>query len=294
MEFLDDDNFVALFPNEIECIRKLVEYGVFHKHVACPSCNGQMELHLSDAKKVFRCPRLACDHRELSYRHGSLFLGSMLKTRDIMRIARCWLKGESRNMAVSSTSLNPKTITIWYSAFRELVSCDLRNNNVQIGGAGIIVEVDETLLGRRKFNRGHHVEGAWVVVGIERTPQRRAFCSVVERRDASHLQSVIQKNVCRGSIVYTDEWRGYIGIRESCEVEHRTVNHSRHFKDPVTGICTNTVEGLNRALKSTVPPQNRNNRFAQQFLDQFIWKRLFKNTLCQSFIEMLSRSLLDN
>ena len=218
----------------------------------------------------------------------------MLKSRQIMSIARCWLKGETHRMAVLSTRLNAKTVSTWYAAFRELVSCSKESWMEPIGGPGEIVEVDETLLGHRKNNRGHFVEGAWTVVGIERGGQRRAFAVVVERRDAETIHSVINSNVCAGTTVYTDEWKSYIGIEVSCGVSHSTVKHKAHFKNPMTGVCTNTVEGLNGALKRSIPAQFRNNRYAPSFVDQFIWKRKFKDCLCKAFIEMLTNSKLDN
>ena len=192
MDFLGDDGFEKLFPTEIEAIKWLVDCGVFHRSVKCPSCSNDMVLILNDRKKVFRCAKASCGHRELSYRFGSVFCGSRLKIRKILRVARCWLLGVAHGSAVISTGLNAETVRTWYSAFRELVSTELRGREDRIGGPGIIVEVDETLLGRRKYNVGHHVEGAWTMVGIERTTQRRAFCRVVERRDAQTIRSVIQ------------------------------------------------------------------------------------------------------
>jgi transposase-like protein len=291
MDFLNDDAFTANFGDEIACIRRLIQWGALHDSVEC-SCGGMMSLLLSEQKKVFRCSKLVCGHREVSYRVGSFFLGSMLETRKIMSLARCWLKGETHGMARLSTGLHSGTVSNWYSAFRELVSCDKASWSERIGGPGVIVEVDETLLGRRKNNRGHHVEGAWVMVGIERSSLRRAFCTVVERRDADMIQSVVSSNVLEGSIVYTDGWRGYKGLDVACNVVHRTVNHSKFFKDPATGICTNTVEGLNGALKRSIPLQFRNNRYAPQYVDQFIWRRKNVGVICEAFIELLRNSLL--
>ena len=64
----------------------------------------------------------------------------------------------------------------------------------KIGGKGVVVEVDETKFGKSKYHRGHRVEGAWVVTGIERTEQRRSFCVQVDRRDAETLERVIGEN----------------------------------------------------------------------------------------------------
>jgi len=38
----------------------------------------------------------------------------------------------------------------------------------KLGGPGKIVEIDESKFGRRKYHRGHHVDGQWVFGGIER------------------------------------------------------------------------------------------------------------------------------
>lgn len=292
MDYLTDEGFAANFGSENICIMNLVSWGALANTTECPACGEQMELVLTDKKRVFRCMKSRCDHRELSYRVGSVFLKSKLTMREIMGAARCWIKGETHGTAIISTGLSPKTLSTWYAAFRELISCDKCNWFSPIGGPGIVVQVDETLLGRRKNNRGHYVEGAWVLVGIERTTERRAFCEVVEKRDAETIHSVLRKCVTTGSIVHTDEWRGYNGVDVACSVTHRTVNHSRFFKDPQTGINTNAVEGLNGALKRSIPLKFRNNRYAQHYADQFIWKRVNKGNLCHAFIEVLRNSLL--
>lgn len=283
-----------VFPNESATIRYLVEIGVMNKSVVCPGCGNAMDLVVNSTKQVFRFSRESCGHRQLSCRTGSIFFGSKLKIRKIMRIARCWLQGETHGMAVRSTRLNAQEIRTWYTAFRELVSYYMREHKNLIGGTGMIVEIDETLLGRRKNNRGHHVEGAWVITGIERGTLKRGFGAVVERRDKETIRKIVSENVCTGSVVYTDEWKGYIGLDEACGVVHQTVCHSKFFRDPVSGVCTNSVEGLNGSLKHSIPPRFRNNQYASHFVDQYFWKRSNSANLCASFIQVLKYSLLDN
>ena len=45
----------------------------------------------------------------------------------------------------------------------------VQDEKQKIGGPGIIVEMDESKFGHRKYNRGHRVESPWVVGGVERT-----------------------------------------------------------------------------------------------------------------------------
>ena len=77
----------------------------------------------------------------------------------------------------------------------------VENEDISIGGKNIIIEVDESKLGK-KYNRGHKVEGVWVVGGIERTDERKAFIVPVQDRTKQTLLQVIRKHVKPGSIIY--------------------------------------------------------------------------------------------
>jgi hypothetical protein len=100
----------------------------------------------------------------------------------------------------------------------------------------VIVEIDESKFGKRKYHRGHPVEGAWVIGGVERAAERRVFAEVVEKRDAvATLIEVVGRRVAPGSVVHSDLWKAYKAIPSAAHLEHRTVNHSHHFVDPGTG-----------------------------------------------------------
>jgi transposase-like protein len=78
-----------------------------------------------------------------------------------------------------------------------------------VGGPGVIVEVDESKFGKRKYNKGHAVEGVWVVGGVARTEGREIFLEVVEERSTRTLTRILKKHILPGSIVHTDCWKGY-------------------------------------------------------------------------------------
>lgn len=144
------------------------------------------------------------------------------------------LQHSSNNRSYHSTV----TVTSYTNYYRQLVSSSLDTTDCVIGGLGIIVEVDESKFGKRKHNRGHSVEGVWVLGGVERTQERLMFTEVVHDRSARTLLDVLSRHICDGSIVYTDLWRGYSNLAEELSVEHATVNHSMHFVDPDTGVHT--------------------------------------------------------
>ena len=120
-----------------------------------------------------------------------------------------------------------------------------------IGGPGVIVEIDESKFGKRKYHRGHHVDGAWVFGGRERDNGKKCFFEIVERRDKPTLLSIIKKRILPGSVIMSDCWKAYDCLSKE-GYTHMTVNHSENFKDPETGAHTNSIEGTWQKIKHGV------------------------------------------
>ena len=68
-----------------------------------------------------------------------------------------------------------------------MVASTLENEDQTIGGPGIIVEVDESKVAKRKNNRGHRVERTLVFGGVELTDERKMFLIEVSDRSAATL-----------------------------------------------------------------------------------------------------------
>jgi len=139
------------------------------------------------------------------------------------------------------------------------------------------VEIDESKFGKRKYNRGHRVEGVWVVGGIERTEEKKVFACKIDRRDAATLQDVIRRFISPGSIVYSDMWRGYAGIEQELGLEHHTINHTYEFVS-ITGVHTNTIEGTWCGMKILIPKRNRT-KDIEGYLWEYIWRKKNKTDL---------------
>jgi hypothetical protein len=113
------------------------------------------------------------------------------------------------------------------------------------------------VISRRKYHRGRLLRERWVFGGYS-SDSKRGFMVIVivmvivPDRSAATLLPLVQEYSRDGTVIWSDEWRAYGGIgRLPNNYTHQTVNHSRHFTDPQTGVCTNPVEAYWKRVKQT-------------------------------------------
>ena len=82
--------------------------------------------------------------------------------------------------------LSPNTAVDWTMFCREVCLTTIENKREKIGGKGKTVQIDDSKVGKRKYHRGHHVEGQWVFSGIEQD-SRKCFIETVEDRSQKTL-----------------------------------------------------------------------------------------------------------
>jgi transposase-like protein len=249
--FIDETLFHTIFPNDDAWFDYLLEFGVFYKTIDCPGFEKPMKR--STKIRTFVCGTKSCKKRRLSIRKHTFFFSSHLPFKKIMLLARLFLADVPAKAIKKLHGFTDEVLADYFSYFMQLISTSLNEEDTRIGGPGIIVEIDETKLGKRKYNRSHHVGGAWAVCGVERTEQRKLFCVHVDKRDTETLEAVIKKHVHEESIVYTDLWRGYSNIADM-GYDHLQVNHSKHFKDPISGVHTKQLREQITHLKSRLFP----------------------------------------
>ena len=114
----------------------------------------------------------------------------------------------------------------WLSTW-SLVPEILYPREEQIGGPDKTVQIDESKFGKRKYHRGHRVEGQWVFSGIEEG-SRRSFMVAVDKRDEATLLPLIKKHIAKETTIVSDCWKTYSKL-ELNGYEHRLVNHSQEF-----------------------------------------------------------------
>ena len=75
---------------------------------------------------------------------------------------------------------------------------------------------------------------------------------VVPDRSAATLLPFIHDNIRPGNIIHSDKWAAYTRLRSDPRYDFRSVNHSLHFVDPVTGVHNQTIESYWAKVKKLI------------------------------------------
>lgn len=96
-----------------------------------------------------------------------------------MSFAHKYTYRQTRHACIVSrgeTPLTDRTIAHWFGLFRDCVvdsATSLSGEGGLIGGTGVTVQIEEALIGRRKFQRRRIVPGTWVIRMIASTGDMR-------------------------------------------------------------------------------------------------------------------------
>ena len=134
-----------------------------------------------------------------------------------------------------------KVVSRVYQKLREAIFhlAELEGMESKLSGE---IELDEAYFGgRRKGKRGRGAAGKSVVFGLlER--DGRIYTKVVENITATTLMAHIKARTRKGSVYFTDAFRGYQSLKRFGK--HRTVNHSKSMVDKRTKNHINGIEGF--------------------------------------------------
>ncbi|GBN19510.1 hypothetical protein AVEN_255799-1 [Araneus ventricosus] len=96
-------------------------------------------------------------HVKRTMRKGSWFDESKLSMPDVMILTYLWVKKTSNEWIVDEMNVSEPTVVDWKSFCREVCVDMLVNESKDmemLGGVGVIVEIDENNIGKRKYNKG--------------------------------------------------------------------------------------------------------------------------------------------
>lgn len=260
MRYLD---LVEVTETHEETISWAKSKGLILSTMQCASCHVDMIIKkFEDAPdfEAFRCPQC---HVRRSIRTNSAFAKSKIPLRKIILLAYLWAKDGAVKDVSREMELSGKTVLLWFSNLRRLVvqhTAQAERASI-IGGPGMVVELDESVVSKRKYQRGRLVREQWVFGGIQRSTSmvKPFFMELVPNRKQATLLEVIRRRVAAGTTIMTDGWRSYRNLSRHNGYNHFVVNHSVNFVDQTDrNVHTQNVENQWKHLKGWLKKKGSN------------------------------------
>lgn len=254
----------------------LQKNGVLLSKINCRKCRKPMKMSTKKNSDgyTWKCQSRKCNFHTESVRKNSKLSNIKASLSTILEVLYNFndeisFKSIMKKCGVGIKLIN-SIIDSFSSTFKKICSR-------KIGGKGKTVEIDETVLSKRKYNTGRSFESLWCIGGICRET-KEVFYTISRRRNADLITSTILKHVDIETRVITDEWRGYRKLT-SVGFDHHTICHKKHKVDPNNpDINTQNIEVYWRYMKKYIKrgsPNNKKRLF--QLINSHIFLRSIKN-----------------
>ncbi len=238
---------------------RFLESHIWPDGPVCPHCGvvGESKALKGSSTRpgVYKC--YAC-RKPFTVKVGTIFEASHIKLHIWLQaifLLTSGKKGFSSNQLSRVLGVTLKSAWFMSHRIREAMRDGLL---APMGGAGQVVEADETYFGPKSEIRTETTSGRPFTKGGKTGPSsKRAIVSLVQRggnvrsfhvenADKATVASIVVQNVAQEAKLYTDESRLYLGA-DAHVSEHESVKHSaKEYVRYVDGakIHTNTVEGV--------------------------------------------------
>lgn len=250
------DVFSAPQYRDDEAARKFLEATLWPDGPVCPHCGVVNHAYATKRPGVFRCAEKLC-RKDFTVTMKTVMERSHIalhKWVQAFALLTASKKGISAHQLHRMLDIHYQSA--WFMAHR--IREAMRDGGlVPLGGAGGIVEADETYFGNvpeakrptktssgRPFTRGSkHGRGPAgkraIVSLVERGGRVRSFHPATA--DGETVTKIVRENIARETRLHTDESKLYIKVGKEFAA-HETVNHAakEYARDDVT---TNSVEG---------------------------------------------------
>lgn len=295
-----------------------LEFNIIKRPDNCHVCNAQVGLHctiseelgISNTPQTKHSGKWICASNKVHQTtifHESIFFNSKMPFENILILMygfiHDWSYSDIKRETMNEREISSATICFYYKLFREILFYVVQNIKNEVGllgnRVGAIVEVDESIIGNRKYNRGRFKHCKWIIGIIERNTNNVRF-EYVKTRDAETLFNILKKYVSPNATIITDCWKGYIGL-DTYFRRHQTVNHSKNFISPETGAHTQSIENQWHLIKKRIHAQHayisENDKLSlclSEYIYRYHYRNIKNNGLCVQFMSDVCKTFSEN
>ena len=143
-----------------------------------------------------------------------------------------------------------------------------------MSNTGGIIQIDESHFFGAKYNLGKALvyKQLWFFGAIDDL-MNRVSIEKCESRSEDDLVPMIMSMCNTGSTIWSDSWKSYNNLN-LYGFHHSNVNHKNNFRDPITGVHTNKIEGNWNALKKFIRENNVKDRDSvESYVHEWCFRR---------------------
>lgn len=285
-------SFLQEYGDQGSIVEKLRSCRLLASQIQCNVCGQTMSenpVQKTD-RLIFRCHKRGCRTRK-SVRTGSFFEYSKLSLCDCMLLLHLWAKNYSEKLILDEFNFSNKTTIDWFRYCRELCVEHFEMDECIIGGQGCIVEIDETMVVKRKNNQGRLLSQGWLFGGIERRIDGifKSFLRLVYDRSEAHLTHWIRRHVAPGTHIITDGWAAYRNL-SNMGYTHSVVIHEQNFISPENPqVHTQTIEATWCSLKRFIRAHGTNKGVHYlEYICEYVFRRKFSDVF-EALLDVIRR-----
>lgn len=290
------------FKSVIELVKAFPRQDICIKHLEELRWNGNVVSPFDASSKVYVCKdnKYKCKNtgKYFNVMTATLFDNTKIEL-PTWFLAIYLITGHKKDISSIQLSkdLNVTQKTAWFMNHR-IRACfgleeETEDNNNKMGGEGVVVEVDETIIGGKVKNMSNKKRKH---IAANQSAKKTIVLGIVERSSNVRLQVVksggytpdlVRANVDNGSLIMTDTANTFVTVGNEY-AHHGTVDHSK--KEYGRGVYfTNTMEGafsqLDRMVIGTYHWMSP--KHMQKYLNDFCFRYNSRNSTDSSRFKLM-------
>ena len=188
----------------------LLTVGVLKENRICPIYKEDLNLHLDKSKSLlFRYWCVKCK-KPHDVRNFTAFSAFRLKLSEIIQVIALFSLGTSVTKIKEKTGLANSSVQKIVNLCRLAILTFVEVNQPVLGKENA-VEIDDTVIARRKYNKERLVQQQWLFGPIEREGGE-ILLRTVEKCDSVTLENIIRSFISEGVTVYSDKLAAYLSF----------------------------------------------------------------------------------